>query len=196
MQDHTRNNGNSREMLDKLNGAAGGATEAKANGNSVGNNNGLRLVDDSTRRNSSESTNGKLNGKLNGSTKAKLNGNTNGKLNGKLNGNVNGKLSFESIEKYIPYYTDRSFSFSIQIPQNVVVRAVNVLGMEAATLVDGLRLPGNYVVILNKETTTPGLYFYKLYVQVDDENDPDSIPLSKKPGKRYRLVQEKEIVLT
>jgi hypothetical protein len=167
--------------------------------------------------NGNRNTNGKVNGiahsKVNGTAVIKLNGNSkeipeenllpfkeysvngnglNGKLNGNKNGNDNTGIIRGKVSDYgISYLNDKTFSFSIDVPKNVVVKVVNFMGISTETLVDDLRLPGHYVVMFTRQLNNLGLAKYMMYI----EDDYGNVTLENKPGKRFRMLEEKEIVV-
>ena len=117
------------------------------------------------------------------------------KINGSSHRNVNGKVISGVNGKNFSNFNDNSFRFTIEVPKNVVIKVVDILGIEAATLVDDLRTPGHYVVTLDKGKNNPGLYYYKLYTEIEDKNVDNYLTLHDKPGKKYELIEEKEITL-
>jgi len=165
------------------------------------------------------------NNSINGNGKSKLNGNINGNSNGKVNGNsvnkvngnpqnslpviksnTNGTFSNpeENIIKFnspvirgkdnelgIYYLNDKTFSFSIDVPKNVVVKLVNFMGMNLEGLVDNLCMPGHYVVKFSNNIIHNGTAKYQMFIE-DDTGDKT---LENKPGRYFRLFEEKEIMV-
>ncbi len=88
------------------------------------------------------------------------------------------------------------YRFTVNTPSHVMVKLVNIIGMEIATLVNELRDPGSYEVRYEGNGTPAGIYYYKLYTDLNgSENGNDSVVLPDIPGKKFKLVDTKEVLI-
>lgn len=88
------------------------------------------------------------------------------------------------------------YRFTLNTPSHVMVKLVNIIGMEIATLVNELRDPGSYEVRYEGNGCPAGIYYYKLYTDLNgSENGIDSVVLPDIPGKKFKLVDTKEVLI-
>jgi hypothetical protein len=187
------------------------------NGNNSINGNGLKNGNSSMNGNGSVNGKGTLNGNgtLNGKSAANGNGSTNGSAyingngssNGKTNGNeyreLNGKITDDKNEeqpevfKGVKYFNteDQSFSFTIESPRYVVLIVTNRLTMREEILVNQKLMPGDYIVMLNREIVTPGFHYYKLYYEADGSTADAYRFNDIKPEKKFYLETIKEVTV-
>jgi hypothetical protein len=80
-----------------------------------------------------------------------------------VNGNNISSLSFNLNQNYPnPFNPTTSIRFSIGSKGNVTLKVYNVLGKEAAVLVNGEKEAGNYEANFNASGLPSGVYFYEL----------------------------------
>lgn len=91
---------------------------------------------------------------------------------------------------------NEKYRFTLNTPSHVMVKLVNIIGMEIATLVNELRDPGSYEVRYEGNGCPAGIYYYKLYTDLNgSENGCDSVVLPDIPGKKFKLVDTKEVLI-
>ena len=148
------------------------------------------------------SGNGKSNKSVLEATESHLNESLNKELNGAVTSN-NRKEFIPKFSKQVapenpnqPVNIDPSFTFSIEVPQNVIVRVKDILGIESPILFDDFVTPGNYIVRINRKEFRRGTAYYRLYVEVPYDTEFDFDTFDGKPGKKYRLIEVKEVEIT
>jgi hypothetical protein len=87
------------------------------------------------------------------------------------------------------------YNFTIEKPSLVLVKLVNIIGIEIATLVNEQRLPGSYEVEFDGSKCPAGIYYFKLFADVPSENGYETVTLPDYPGKKFRLLETKEILV-
>lgn len=92
----------------------------------------------------------------------------------------------------------KDIEFIVDEPRRIVVKIVDVLGIDQRIklLLDDQLVPGKYHVFFKKGDNNCGLYFYKLYVEIEPDDDVtifETIP--EKPGKKYYLAEIKEVFI-
>jgi len=87
------------------------------------------------------------------------------------------------------------YNFTIERPSLVLVKLVNIIGMEIATLVSEQRPPGTYEVKFDGSRCPAGIYYFKLFADVQSENGFETLSLPDYPGKKFRLLDTKEILV-
>jgi hypothetical protein len=87
------------------------------------------------------------------------------------------------------------YNFTIEKPSLVLVKLVNIIGMEIATLVNEQRPPGTYEVKFDGSKCPAGIYYFKLYTDGPSENGYESVTLTDYPGKKFRLMDTQEILV-
>ncbi len=71
--------------------------------------------------------------------------------------------SFRLFQNYPnPFNPTTKISFELQSTQEVELVVYNLMGQNVATLVDGIRTPGNYTVSFDGKDLSSGIYFYRL----------------------------------
>ncbi|MCX6152449.1 MAG: T9SS type A sorting domain-containing protein [Ignavibacteriales bacterium] len=61
-----------------------------------------------------------------------------------------------------PFNPVTTIKYSLPIQKQVSIKVFDVLGREVKTLIDDLKLPGNYEVIFNATGLSSGIYFYRI----------------------------------
>jgi hypothetical protein len=80
-----------------------------------------------------------------------------------VNGNITSPLSFSLNQNYPNLYNPSTkISYRIASKGNVTLKVYNVLGNEAAVLIDGEKEAGNYEINFNASGLSSGVYFYTL----------------------------------
>jgi len=77
----------------------------------------------------------------------------------------------------------------------VLVKLVNIIGMEVATLVNETKEPGSYEVKYEGNGCSAGIYYYKLYTDSSFEGSNDLVSLPEHPNKKFKLVDTKEVLI-
>jgi len=141
-----------------------------------------------------EFNNSRNNYQLNGNASSELNGSaTNNHTNSHLP-KFSKQLSPE--DRSIPVSTDPCFNFSIDVPKNTIVTVRNILGIETGVLLDDYLAPGSYIIRVNKKEFWGGTAYYQLYVEVPWDTETDYKVFPNKPGKKYRLIEVREVQVT
>jgi hypothetical protein len=87
------------------------------------------------------------------------------------------------------------YNFTVEKPSLVLVKVVNIIGIEIATLVNEKHLPGNYEVKFDGSTCPAGIYYIKLFSDAPSENGHETVSLPDYPGKKFCLLETKEILV-
>lgn len=87
------------------------------------------------------------------------------------------------------------YNFTLESPSFVLVKLVNIIGIDIATLVSEEREPGSYEVKFDKKKCPAGIYYYKLFIDVPAENSHDYITFPDHPDKKLRLIDTKEVLM-
>lgn len=208
----------------KVNGNGSINGSGSVNGNGHYNGNGS-MNGKSVNGNGSLNANGSVNGNGSTNGNGYKNGNSykngsvisNGTVNGKSSLNDEGfskdnnfypdLLSANSSEiknneksevfKGIKYLNtdDQSFSFSIEKPRYVVLVVTNRLTMREEVLVNQLLMPGDYMVMLNRDEISPGFHYYKLYYEADGSTTESYRFNDIRPDLRFYLQTIKEVTV-
>lgn len=87
------------------------------------------------------------------------------------------------------------YRFTLNVPSYVLVKLVNIIGMEIATLINEEKEPGSYEVKYEGNGCTAGIYYYKLYTGTNNNGASDLVSLPEHPGKKFKLVDTKEVLI-
>jgi len=87
------------------------------------------------------------------------------------------------------------YTFTLNDPTYVLVKLVNIIGLEIATLINETRGPGSYEVRFDGSKCPAGIYYYKLFAEDPAPNGYDTITLADCPDKKFRLIDTKEILI-
>ncbi len=87
------------------------------------------------------------------------------------------------------------YCFTLNNAAHVLVKLVNIIGMEVATLIDEKRVPGTYEVKFEGKNCTAGIYYYKLFVDAPPDGLNDCIVLPEHPSEKFRLIDTKEVLI-
>ncbi len=88
------------------------------------------------------------------------------------------------------------YRFTLNVPSYVLVKLVNIIGMEVATLINEIKEPGSYEVKYEGNGCTAGIYYYKLYTTESSNNGAnDLVSLPEHPGKKFKLIDTKEVLI-
>jgi hypothetical protein len=88
------------------------------------------------------------------------------------------------------------YFFTLNDPTYVVLKLVNIIGIEYATLVNGIRKPGFYEENYDGSNSPAGIYYYKLFVEDPSPNGSETFTFPNDcPDKRFKLIDTKEILI-
>ncbi len=87
------------------------------------------------------------------------------------------------------------YRFTLNVPSYVLVKLVNIIGMEIATLINEEKEPGSYEVKYEGNGCTAGIYYFKLYTVTQNNGANDSVTLPEHPGKKFKLIDTKEVLI-
>jgi len=87
------------------------------------------------------------------------------------------------------------YNFTLDSRSFVLVKLVNIIGMDIATLVSEERQPGSYEVMFDKKKCPAGIYYYKLFIDSPAENRQDFITFPDHPNRKLRLVDTREVLM-
>jgi hypothetical protein len=88
------------------------------------------------------------------------------------------------------------YRFTLNTPSHVLVKLVNIIGLEIATLLNEPKTPGSYEVKYEGNGCCPaGIYYYKLYTDSPPAENGDSIKFPDLPEKNFKLIDTKEVLL-
>ena len=92
---------------------------------------------------------------------------------------------------------NEKYRFTLDAPSYVLVKLVNIIGMEIATLVNEPKDPGSYEVKYEGNGCPAGIYYYKLYMDMpaSENGSTDSISIPGHPGKKFKLIDTKEVLI-
>ena len=87
------------------------------------------------------------------------------------------------------------YSFTLNDRTHVLVKLVNIIGIEIATLVNETRQPGFYEVKFDGSQCSAGIYYYKLFAEDPSPNGNEAFVLPECPNKKFILLDTKEILI-
>lgn len=87
------------------------------------------------------------------------------------------------------------YRFTLGSASYVILKLVNVIGIEVATLLSGTKQPGSYEVKYDGIKCPAGIYYYKLFTDSPSENLSEFVSLPECPEKRLRLIDTKEVLI-
>jgi hypothetical protein len=87
------------------------------------------------------------------------------------------------------------YNFTLDRRSFVLVKLVNIIGIDIATLVSEERLPGSYEVKFDKKKCPAGIYYYKLFTEATAENSHDSVTFPEHSNKKLLLIDTKEVLM-
>jgi hypothetical protein len=87
------------------------------------------------------------------------------------------------------------YKFTLRAPSFVIVKLVNIIGIEIATLVNEIKQPGSYEVKYDGLRCPAGIYYYKLFTDSPTDNANELMTLPECPEKKLRLVDTKEVLI-
>ena len=87
------------------------------------------------------------------------------------------------------------YEFTLRTPSFVIVKLVNVIGIEIATLVNENKQPGSYEVKYDGLKCTAGIYYYKLFTDTPSDNNHEYMTLPECPEKKLHLIDTKEVLI-
>lgn len=88
-----------------------------------------------------------------------------------------------------------NYRFTLNMPSHVLVKLVNIIGMEIATLINEAKEPGSYEVKYEGNGCSAGIYYYKLYTDSTFEGSNDLVVLPEHPNKKFKLIDTKEVLI-
>ncbi len=88
-----------------------------------------------------------------------------------------------------------NYKFTLNIPSYVLVKLVNIIGLEIATLVNEAKEPGSYEVKYEGNGCPAGIYYYKLYTDSAFDGSNDLVTMPEHPGKKFKLVDTREVLI-
>jgi hypothetical protein len=92
---------------------------------------------------------------------------------------------------------NEKYRFTVETPSHVLVKLVNIIGMEMATLINEPKDPGSYEVKYEGNGCPAGIYYYKLYtlLPASENGGTDWISIPEHPGKKFKLIDTKEVLI-
>jgi hypothetical protein len=91
--------------------------------------------------------------------------------------------------------TSGKFRFTIDKHSFVIVKLVNIIGIDVATLISEERQPGSYEVKFDGKKCPAGIYYYKLFTDTSSENSNDAVTFPDYPDRKLQLVDTKEVLI-
>jgi hypothetical protein len=87
------------------------------------------------------------------------------------------------------------YYFTLNDPSYILVKLVNIIGLEIATLANGHKQPGFYEVMYDGSGCPAGIYYYKLFVEDPSPNGNEIFTFSDCPEKHFKLIDTKEVLI-
>lgn len=84
-------------------------------------------------------------------------------INNESSINTGGYILYQNYPN--PFNPETEISFSIPEQTRVIIRIYNSLGVETATLLNEIKLPGNHNILWNASKFPSGIYYYKLITE-------------------------------
>ena len=98
-------------------------------------------------------------------------------------------------KKMLKLNNNAKYTFTLADPTHVMVKLVNIIGVEVATLINEPKQPGSYEVKFDDSKCPAGIYYYKLFTEVRSPNGCETFTLPEYPSKRFKLAYTTEILI-
>jgi hypothetical protein len=87
------------------------------------------------------------------------------------------------------------YTFTLNDTTYVLVKLVNIIGLDIATLVNERKQPGSYEVKFDGNKCPAGIYYYKLFAEDPAPNGAETLTMAECPDKKFKLIDTKEILI-